>query len=431
MNYFIQQLVDDLKAFSVELLDPGLHTGQQISAGLGTVASTAALLKSIDFLTGLVPKLVNELRTTDATRKVNVHYTPVPKYGTFSPRASDYQQDTQKRLLPARWLTTVPIAELDIRPLRWLLYLLELQQSALKNLETRTNKYIDNSLLSQKGDSAYAQNDRATLLSMRSRLTEAEVKLTSAATLLLRTVQIRFMPSPNLPAPYPRSASWLHLRRYAQQLLDPSEFLPGFLYNLLNGVVEMADTPYLYQRWCGVKLLQIFESLGWRCYDDPVGALFLGGEIRLIKADVSISLWVEPRFAKRTPHRSGFINRTALELHPDYMIVTPGPTGVDAFILDPTTTTNYEIRHSKSRYLNSLEAMGMAKVAGNPVVRNPLRAWSASPMHTPHCELDDSEGRTGTVPMHPLDWSEIPLKAWVKDINDYALAWGRLNGLSA
>jgi hypothetical protein len=73
----------------------------------------------------------------------------------------------------------------------------------------------------------------------------------------------------------------------------------------------------------------------------------------------------------------------------------------------------------------------MATVAGIPVVRNPLRAWSAAPLHTPHCELDDSEGRTGTIPMHPLDWSPQPLSEWVKDIDRYAVAWGRSTNLSA
>lgn len=431
MNPFIQKLIDDLKDFSAELLAPGLHAPQQISTNVGTVASTAALLKSIDFLSSLIPKLMAELQTTDATRKVMVHYTTSPKQATFSRRASDYQQDvSQQRLLPSHWLSVLSVAELDIRPLRWLLYLLELQQIALLKVHTRTTKYIEDSLLTQHGESSYAENDRATLLNMRFRLDEAQSKLEHAKVTLLRTVQQKLVPSSHIPHPYPRSPAWMRLRRFSQQLIHPDEYLPNFLHSLLHGNVEIADTPYLYQRWCGIKLLKVLESLEWICHDDPIGALFLGGEVSLHKVDVQISLWIEPRFYKRKAHPSGFICQGVIETHPDYMIITPGPNGVDAFILDPTTTADAEIRYSKGRYLNTIEAIGMGSVAGIPVVRNPLRAWSAAPLHTPHCELDDSEGRTGTIPMHPLDWSPEPLMEWVKDINNYALAWGKSARLS-
>lgn len=425
MNAFIQKLVDDLKSFSSELLLPGLHTTQQVSSGMGTVASTAALLKAIDFLTVLIPQLVYELQTTDTTRKTVVHYTPSPKRATFSRRASDYQQDSMKRLLPAHWLNVLSVSEIDVRPLRWLMYLLNLQQTALKKVHTRTIKYIDDSLLVQQGDTAYAQNDRATLLSMRLHLYEANAKLEHARATLLRLVQLQLAPSPNLPYPYPRSSAWLRLRRFAQQLIQPEEYLPNFLHNFFHSTVEIADTPYLYQRWCGIKLLSIFESLGWFWHEDPTGALFLGGEVRLYKAEVQISIWIEPRFSRRKAHPSGFICHEVTETHPDYMIVTPGPSGIDAFILDPTTTADPQIRQGKSKYLNTIESIGMASVAGIPIVRNPLRAWSAAPLHTPYCELEDSEGRTGTIPMHPLNWSPQPLTEWIKDIDSYALAWGR------
>lgn len=430
MNPFIQQLVEDLKAFSAELLAPGLHATQQVSSGMGTVASTTALLKAIDFLTGLVPQLISELQMTDTTRKVTLYYTASPKGAIFSPRATDYQQDAAKRILPAHWLTILPASEIDTRPLRWLVHLLELQQTALTKVNMRTIKYIDNSLLTQQGGSTYAENDRATLLGMRSRLGEAQAKLEHARSTLLRTVGRRLVPSVHLPYPYPRSTAWIRLRRYAQQLTHPADYLPTSLHNLLNGTLEIADTPYLYQRWCGIKLLHAFETLGWVYRDDPTGALYLSGEIRLYKADVEIGLWVEPRFSPYKAHPSGFMCRkAAAETHPDYFIITPGPSGVDAFILDPTTTADIEIRRSKGKYLDTLEAIGMATVAGVPAVRHPLRAWSAAPLHTPYCELDDPAGQTGTIPMHPLDWEEKPLLAWTSDIDSYALAWGKFAGL--
>ena len=424
MNPFIQQLVNDLKAFSSELLLPGLHATQQVSTDMGTVASTTALLKSIDFLTTLIPQLVTELQTADSTHKVIINYTPSPKGAVYSRRSSDYQLDPAKRLLPSRWVSFLPAAETNTLPLRWLMHLLDLQQIALEKVHTRTIKYIDDSLLTQQGLSSYAKNDRATLLNMRSRLNEAHNNLEHAKATLLRIVRMRLVPSSHLPNPYPRSEAWLRLRRFAQQLIQPKEYLPGFLHNLLHGTVEIADTPYLYQRWCGVKLLTTFKDLGWLWHDDPIGALFLGGEVRLYKADVELSIWIEPRLSRRHNHPSGFVCKEVTETHPDYLIVTPGPSGIDAFILDPTTTADIEIRRGKSKYLTTVEAVAMASIAGIPMVRNPLRAWSAAPLHTPYCELEDSDGRTGTVPMHPLDWIPQPLAEWVQDIHNYALAWG-------
>jgi len=197
MNPFLQKLVDDLKTFSSELLLPGLHATQQVSTDMGTVASTTALLKSIDFLTGLIPQLVSELQTTDATHKVMVYYTPSPKQAIFSRRGSDYQLDSAKRLLPAHWLSFLPVAELDIRPLRWLVHLLDIQQTALEKVSKRTIKYIDDSLLTQQGSSSYAQNDRATLLTMRTRLEDAQAKLEHARATLIRIVNIKLVPSSN------------------------------------------------------------------------------------------------------------------------------------------------------------------------------------------------------------------------------------------
>ncbi len=351
MNPFIQKLIDDLKEFSSELLLPGLQATQQISTDMGTVASTTALLKSIEFLTGLIPQLVAELQAVDTTHKVMLHYSPLPKYGSFSRRPNDYQTDIARRLLPTRWLSILPIAELDTRPLRWLVYLLDLQQAALEKVRIRTLKYIDDSLLIQHGDSNYAQNDRATLLDMRLHLNEAQAKLEHARATLLRKLGVKLVPSSNLPHPYPRSSAWVRLRRFAQQLIQPKEFLPSFLHNLLHGQVEIADTPYLYQRWCGIKLISAFESNGWVCNMDPIGALFLGGEVPLYKADVELSIWIEPRLSRHKGHPSGFVCKEVTETHPDYLIVTPGPCGIDAFILDPTTTADFEIRQTKANIL--------------------------------------------------------------------------------
>ena len=421
-NRFLQQLIDDLKDFSAELLAPGLQTGQQLqSDGLGSIASHVALLKSIDLLTNLLPQLLDELQTMEATHKAYVHYSSTPKRARFSPRPNHYQRHGNQ-LLPRQWLQLQPIEELDPAPLRWLLHLLDLQAQALDKVLDRTSKYIDNSLRQQQGRSDFARHDRATLLGMRQRLYDAQARISHAQMAIMRRALKRLLPNPTPPNPYPHSSAWQRLRQYAQQLINPTEALPTALYSLFYGNIEVADTPYLYQRWCGIKLLDAFIRLDWRVSGDPVGALFLGGEIKLWKQDLKVNIWVEPRFVRHHVHLSGFTCSAGAETHPDYMIVAPGPCGVDAFILDPTTTADFDVRQSKAKYLTSIETTG--SVAGTSVVRHPLRAWSAAPLHSSHCELNDPTGQTGTVPMHPLDWNDQPLSLWVKDIDDYALAWG-------
>ncbi len=426
MSAFLTQLLEDLKAFSSELLAPGLQTGQALVGNTAsTVAGTSALFQAIDWLTNLVPDLLQEWQQENSGLAAGHYHSPVPKQGQFSRRPRDYQQDSARRLYPVRWQRPLIREAGHLPPLRWLLHLLELQDMQLQQVITQMSKYIDESLQHQSSQSDYAQHDRSTLLAMRTRLYNAQAKLNHARLSLFRGAQTRLLPTPTPPMPFPRTRQWQRLRQYARYLQQPNEGLPSFLYRVLHETVEVADTPYLYQRWCGVHLLQGLADLGWLCEDDPLGALFLGGHIVLRKRSLQMSLWVEPRFVRHEAHQSGFQCREVLETHPDYMFVTPGPHGVDAFIIDPTLTADIEIRRSKGRYLDTLETF--ASIAGVPVTRTPLRAWSAAPIHRPHCELDDPNGYTGTIPMHPLDWSSTPLLAWLQDMDNHACAWGQLS----
>ncbi|OUD15265.1 hypothetical protein [Thioflexithrix psekupsensis] len=425
MSAFLKQLIDDLKAFSSELLAPGLQSGQTLVGNTAsTVASTSALFQAIDWLTGLVPKLLQEWQQDQGGFAAEQYASPVPKQGKFSHRPMDYQQDTTRRLLPVRWQRPLARDHGHLQPLRWLLHLLELQDNSLQQVIAQMSKYIEDSLLLQNSHSDYAQHDRNTLLAMRGRLYNAQAKLNHARLLLVRGAKVRLLPTPAPPLPFPRTRNWQRLRQYARYLQQPEEGLPSFLHRVLNDTVEVADTPYLYQRWCGLHILKCLAHIGWYSKDDPLGALFLGGKVQFVKRNVKMTLWIEPRFVRHESHPSGFQCREVLETHPDYMLVTPGPHGVDAFILDPTLTADVEIRRSKGRYLDTLETQ--ASIAGVPVSRTPLRAWSAAPIHRPHCELDDPNGYTGTIPMHPLDWTPAPLLAWLQDLDNYACAWGQL-----
>ena len=186
----------------------------------------------------------------------------------------------------------------------------------------------------------------------------------------------------------------------------------------------MADLPFLYQRWCGLKLIEALRAMGWRCKKDSLPVLFLGGELEFEKQGVLLSLWFEARIFSEIGHASGMVCAEK-EASPDFLLLTPGRGGRDAFVLDATLSTSSEARSLKSKYLSTLRNAGMRTIAGVPTRHGPLASWAAAPIARSSCDLEGGSGRSGTVPMLPVNWSDAPLRAWLGDIEAHALAWGR------
>lgn len=422
MNPLVDNMVADLRAWSSDLLEVGLGEAMTVHAGYGRAGSIATILFSVDMLINLVPNLLAELEMNEDTGQVRESYTRVPTRARLSRRPNDYRM-TPSGVIPMRWMRTEPVFEYDFKSLAWLLHLLEVQSAQIAKTRNRTEKQVDEALRSRRGSSQWARSEAESLQGILKSLKIAEVHVRNAKEAVHRATEWRLHPSQSMPAPYPSSPAWQTLRRQAPRLLRPEALLPEHVRSLLGGTVQMADVPYLYQRWVGVKIVEALHRLGWAVEADPVGPIFLGGVLPFRNRGHGFDLWVEPRLSRTLRHPSRFRCARGEDITPDYVFVTPGPGGPDAFVLDATMATEESALLEKGRYLELMELSYFVTLAGCPVLRRPRISWSAAPLRSSHSKLHSDDGRMGSVPMHPESWSPAPLEAWLADVAKHALAW--------
>jgi hypothetical protein len=156
---------------------------------------------------------------------------------------------------------------------------------------------------------------------------------------------------------------------------------------------------------------------------DPVGAIFLGGLITFQLEGHTLDLWLEPRLERRAVHACGFRCIHGEDITPDFLFITPGPGGPEAFILDATLVTAPEGLVAKGRYLDLIELNNFVRVGGCPVRRRPRLAWAAAPLMASHGKVLRQDGAIGAIPMNPADWNDQPLREWLSDIARHAFAW--------
>lgn len=420
---FIDGIVDDLRAFAAELLDPVL--GRESVRARGSIrGSLGALLRAVDEISNLLPKLFAEVDVLDAPHVEQFALASTPRGAIASRRPSDWTLGEKKNPLPLRWMRYDPREVKNPRAFAWLLHLLMSLEEAVGAARKRNEKYVQNAEITRGGTTYFGQVDADALRAHLRAIRDAEARLARGIAEIHRQSNARIYRSETPPAPYPRGASWIVLRRKAAQWLDPLIGLMADAAAVLTGDAETAERPYLYQRWCGVKLFEAMRAAGFEAIDDPVGPLFLGGWIRFQKAPTTVTLWIEPRITHRTVHASGLVCAHAGEASPDYLIVTPGPHGDDAFVLDPTMTIDDDLVRAKGKYLTALERPEPAFIAGCPVTEYAVRrSWAAAPVLASYCRLFDGEGKTGVVPLHPADRRQEALRAWLKDILRHAEAW--------
>ncbi len=421
MNDLAERIIDDLKAFSADLLQTGIDTRGRRTRVRGA-GGGASLVHAIDSLTSLVPRLLRELESVEAPTRYVENVTPIPTGATLSRRPADYRVH-DGRVMPRRWVKMVPLPESSPRALRWLLYLLDRQRDLLIETQERTEKRVAEALAARRGRSVWAQADESGLRTMVLRLQETRSRLRRAMQSVQRAAGPRPIPTHLAPSPYPPTQAWVTLRRLAPGLIDPQAVLPVHLVGLLDPETAMADLPYLYQRWCGVKIVETLSELGWELRDDPVGAIFLGGLVTFHRRGHSIDLWVEPRLPRKGRHPSGFKCVRGDDVTPDYLFVTPGPGGPDAFVLDATLLTSTQDHVAKGRYLDLIELENLVRIAGCPIKRRPKIAWAAAPIVAYHGKTLRADGAIGTVPMNPLQWHQDPLSEWLADVARHAMAW--------
>jgi len=422
-DQFVEEIVRALRALSPDLVEAGVAATVAGHADRSTAGSLTVLLRQVETLIRLTPVLADNLEPSESNREEQ-YPTRLPRGARLARTPRSYEM-RDGSLLPKEWLRPEPILEADLRPLGFLLYLLETTDQNVADAETRTAKYLEDALPARDVASGFARAEAAALVELRASIRCARSDLARSTHLVKARAGYRLNATPLFPKPYPRLPVWSRLRRLAAQILDPRGALPSSVRHLLALPIHVADVPFLYQRWCGVQLLAALESLGWTVMRERVSPLFLGGPIPLKKDGITIVLWVEPRLTSRGSHPSALYSVRDPEASPDFVLVTPGPGGSDAYVLDPTTSSDPAVRASKSRYLANLAFDELHLVAGNPVLHSPLRAWAAAPIGSRQCVLGSADGRSGTIPMHPVGFDAAPLQSWLGNVEDHALAWGR------
>jgi hypothetical protein len=424
MTKFVDAIVADLTAFSGHLLDRGLAaSGPTLLLVPGTVAgSTSAVIRVATTLSRLTPSLVDDVaESVDDLRQLEVAWTASPKGARASRSPGDFQRQ-DGRTVPRRFARLVPARSPDVPPLRWLLHLQEAVRGFVDSTLSRTTKFIDDARRTRVIESKWGRADAVALDELHDSLLAARCALERSETQTRRVLgEPNARPLRAVPQSLPGTQSWRTLRRLSPTIMAPNLALPELLRDTLARPIPAADVPFLYQRWCGMKMLDVLGELGWQLRSDPVGALFLGGRIPLARGSASMVLWVEPRLGVAR-HESGFCAVQG-EQQPDFLIVTSGQGGFDAFTLDPTTSWSTELIESKGRYLESICCSQPSLVSGVLRQRRPQRAWAAAPLHDRRCNLFDHAGRTGVVPMSPVGWYSEPLKQWLSDVSQHARAW--------
>jgi hypothetical protein len=431
MDAFLASLVRDLSSFAAPLLERGLAAGQRATlARDNQQTSYSAVIRSIERLTALTPRLVSQEVLGDLHGAWS--YVPVASAKSARPsrRACDWAP-SEGRVIPTRWERPEPDPSLPIESLRWLLHIHEVLTSAYEDNLRRVEKYARDAAAARTGTSEWAEADRQALEALMVRLQEAGERLARSTRVVRTAIPGRARSRRSVPADMPLEiATWATLRRLAPSILQTGIALPEILAGLLTEPFDAADVCYLYQRWCGLQLLLSFERLGWHLVGDAVGALFLGGMVELRSGAARAEIWVESRIGSKEEHGSHVMVRGAEEQSPDFMILVPGPSGGDAFVLDPTMSRNPTVYETKGKYLQTLLVRHVA--GGRSCFKGPLRSWAAIPDLEEGCRLlSPFDGTTGVVPLHPLAPVQGALDAWCSDVSRHAHAWGTRPDASA
>ncbi len=422
---FVEVIVGDLRALSPDLLEVGVADAVSATTDVKSAGSMAVLLRQAKVICHLVPRLLANLEEASFSREE--HYpTRVPKRVVLARTPRSYELRDGK-LLPREWLRPVVVIEFDLAPLGFLLHLLGRTSSQVEEAELRVGKYLEDALPSREVDSTYARAEADALRDLRDSIQTAKANLARAVNSVRVRSGYRREPSPLFPKPFPRSPVWGQLRLLATEILNPKGVLAAQIQQILGEPISTADMSFLYQRWCGAKLLGTLEQMGWLVLGDRVAALFLGGNVTLRKGNVEMVLWVEPRLTAPGKHPSGMHSVRKREAAPDFVLITSGRSGQDAFVLDPTKTADRERHKEKSRYLSCIAFDELGLVAGNVLSHTPIRSWAAAPIGARQCVVDAGDGRSGTIPMFPVGFNAAPLRAWLDDVEAHALAWGRFH----
>ena len=417
---WLSRVVDDLRRESDQLLEVGLASA--IPAGL--FSQFGPLLRSVllicDKFTHVIPELLSGLEHSESSSTGEWISSMVPKSARMPRSPRDFVA-TASSITPIRWLRFEPDARRDSQALRWLLHLNEHLSRELRTHEARLSRHIEEAMLVRAGETDYATVDLQTLKILSSEVEIRRVRLRKSEAAIREMAVAGLYSNDRQPSPFPRTQGWQRVKKIAAEMFNPTGSLGLLLGGLLAAPVMVADIPFLYQRWCGLQIIFGFERLGWVRHSDMIGPLFLGGQIQMTSGKSRLTLWIEPRISLATMALTGWrCSSSQFELTPDFLITCGEVGSRDGFVIDATLSKSNGVFQSKAKYLSEMTGVDTLIIAGVPVSRRLQRSWAIAPFTEKKCQLMDSEGRSGAVPLHPTDMNLEPLDAWLEDISKHA-----------
>jgi len=422
---FIEVMTADLRRFAAVLLEPGLAPTSVGVRRAGCV-NLSHVERSLRELGALGRRLLEEATTESRLSRHAVRRTtPVPRRAAASRSPWDYEMH-DGHLLPTHWVASDPSPAPHPEALAYLAYLVESLQGQADHVAGRLAKHLEDAYQARSDASPWAKREKRRLDEAGARLRHCQAALARLRRQLRARAGRAPRPRSHPPRPALTGPSWRRLRALAPCMIDPRIALPQWLGSVLDAGAEATELSFLYQRWCGIKIIDALAELGFRVQGGAAGPIFLGEQaIEFSDAEgVPLTLWCEPRLLRRREHDAGLRAHAHEEQQPDFLLLAPGERGLEAYVLDATLSSDRERLLAKGDYLTTLVFDAMRTIAGIPIPKRPLRSWAMAPLSTDLCRLNDPHGRTGTIPLDPLR-PATALRAWLSDVVRSARAWRR------
>jgi hypothetical protein len=402
-------LIAELAAASAHLLEKGLAPASARESDLVVGPATIAAGDAAR-LAGLVKHALLELATTPSSTNETLEIQRVPRRARASRRACDHALHGAS-VVPIAFLALEPTLEAPRAPLEWLLSLIDGVDDELERHVALYDESLDEAVRFRSG-SDYGVLDVAQLEDNHRRLVAARALLRATRRLVRDASSFGLVARPQRPRPFPRSRTFEALAHLEEKRSDPRRAGRALASDLFGQRGRGIDVAYLYQRWCGVKLVAALAALGYEAQSDPVPALLLSGAVEFRSPTGIATLVSEPRLVAGKPPVEGLFVHHG-ESSPDFVLLVHTGEGRRAHVLDPTLRHLDDARREKARYLEIVKVEGSRRIAGVGVQPGVDTSWAAAPLDHTNCLPVDWRGEHGTVPMNPLRFDSRPLERWL------------------
>lgn len=402
----------DLRSACAHLLDAGA-TARRDGDGVAAIGPLGHVLSTVQDLAHLLGPALDELEGRHRGRSEVLALSPIPKRARAPRRPQDYLR-RGSGLVPRVWEVRRGLREPSHRILAWLLHGIECLEERIQEQRIGHDMRFDEAARF-RGGSRYGRAEVEHLEQQSRALRQGEEACRRWKRGVASRAGVPLPASPRMPRPFPNTPTWRRLRALVFGLENPETVLPRRLAQDLLREARPADLPYLYERWCGWRVLQGLESLGWLAAEDPIPTLLYGGRVHLRRGTARLRLLCSPRFVAGKDPIEGIVPRYG-EASPDFVLLVEGERGVEATVLDPTLSVDQASREAKWAYLETLQLLETRRVAGVVTRKAPLRSWAAAPMIHGTCMDVDWRGSRGTIPMNPCAFESRPLLDWLGEV---------------